>query len=672
MSFLLLLVTPSICFGSSARYTQLVREKQRKIEELEKCMGTNKGLQIAGISTLGLTAVGVAGNIAEAKIIKDNTKTIEKQNTTLQDKEKEYNRKKQQKAEEEAAEAARVAEYNRTHTLTIIATQDIARINGLAGNPGDSVITRGYEPEELPPSLRSQFADAVIKFMTNCKGHDDNKKSDNIKTTKFGGAWATTNWETYKTITSVSEEEATKKVIPEDYTEKTIVQCLINECNNGFYTPDSKQCIADESDEDEVEGNAITTEPGKNKKVVSTAPVVDKSKEKRAKTSTEQDPCGSEFLKQNNAVKAVYLEAEGGTMECFIQECKSGFHTTLNGKNYSIASKGLDSDVVCTKDTADQINKFKAACESPESGGTWRGTVCDCGPDKVENRKTHKCEDLDDDGVASQKKCKVATLNKLKAKDGIVEGNKCKVTECKGNLVKNETNTICECPSDKPVLNEKTFTCSAKTETTSGLQNASEPIQWTDDKISSNPEGYCSSQFKTEAGKACCLEIHVKKNAYNWDGKGMKCNCIGDLEWKNNKCVGPDKDVPDFSETKADLDKGKKLIGLYAEKNNLNLYCDDGFITKKLDDYLSCKDTDGRKYIFHFDSLTEKTNFSSIIDTICNMYGGKTKRVGSSRQACVGMDLDLCSHMGRSVHKVLPNVSASLHDDGLGQSCVLY
>lgn len=75
---LLISILPGIAFGASARFTQLVREKQQKMEQLEKCMGASKGLKIAGVSTLGLTAVGVAGNIAEAKMIDSNTKTIAK------------------------------------------------------------------------------------------------------------------------------------------------------------------------------------------------------------------------------------------------------------------------------------------------------------------------------------------------------------------------------------------------------------------------------------------------------------------------------------------------------------------------------------------------------------------------------------------------------------------
>ena len=77
-TILLISILPGIAFGASARFTQLVREKQQKMEQLEKCMGASKGLKIAGVSTLGLTAVGVAGNIAEAKMIDSNTKTIAK------------------------------------------------------------------------------------------------------------------------------------------------------------------------------------------------------------------------------------------------------------------------------------------------------------------------------------------------------------------------------------------------------------------------------------------------------------------------------------------------------------------------------------------------------------------------------------------------------------------
>jgi len=68
---------PNVCAAESASVSNLIREKQRKMAELEKCMGTSKGLKIAGISTLGVTAAGVAANVVEAKKIKDYDDKIE-------------------------------------------------------------------------------------------------------------------------------------------------------------------------------------------------------------------------------------------------------------------------------------------------------------------------------------------------------------------------------------------------------------------------------------------------------------------------------------------------------------------------------------------------------------------------------------------------------------------
>ena len=110
---LMIAIAPNICFGAGARYTQLVREKQRKMEELEKCMGSTQGLKIAGLSTIGLTAVGVAGNVAQAKKldeyesgIKSKEEELEKLNKDIAEKEAEI--KKAKEAEEAAAAEAAI------------------------------------------------------------------------------------------------------------------------------------------------------------------------------------------------------------------------------------------------------------------------------------------------------------------------------------------------------------------------------------------------------------------------------------------------------------------------------------------------------------------------------------------------------------------------------------
>lgn len=61
----------------------LIAEKQAKIKKLEKCKGTTKDLKIAGISTLGITAVGVGANIAEAVVLNDYKDKVSKEKTEL-------------------------------------------------------------------------------------------------------------------------------------------------------------------------------------------------------------------------------------------------------------------------------------------------------------------------------------------------------------------------------------------------------------------------------------------------------------------------------------------------------------------------------------------------------------------------------------------------------------
>ena len=71
VSGLVLSMIPGLCMGVNDRIYKLIQEKQAKMEKLEKCQGTTKKLKIAGLSTLGITAVGVGANIAEAVVLKD-------------------------------------------------------------------------------------------------------------------------------------------------------------------------------------------------------------------------------------------------------------------------------------------------------------------------------------------------------------------------------------------------------------------------------------------------------------------------------------------------------------------------------------------------------------------------------------------------------------------------
>lgn len=63
-------------FANSDQINQLIAEKQAKLEQLQKCRGTTKSLKIAGLSTLGITAVGVVANLAEAAVLKDTEEQL--------------------------------------------------------------------------------------------------------------------------------------------------------------------------------------------------------------------------------------------------------------------------------------------------------------------------------------------------------------------------------------------------------------------------------------------------------------------------------------------------------------------------------------------------------------------------------------------------------------------
>lgn len=78
ISSLILSLIPGFCLGVNDRIYKLMQEKQAKMEKLEKCQGTTKNLKIAGISTLGITAVGVGANIAEAVVLKNTKEDVEK------------------------------------------------------------------------------------------------------------------------------------------------------------------------------------------------------------------------------------------------------------------------------------------------------------------------------------------------------------------------------------------------------------------------------------------------------------------------------------------------------------------------------------------------------------------------------------------------------------------
>ena len=114
---------PSVSYSvpMTPQIRKLLEEKEEKIKQLEKCDGKRKGWMIAGVSTIGLTAVGVGINIAQANKSNKLSDQIDNANQELQRhethltqiqsqiSEKEREKAEVEKAAREAAERERAA-----------------------------------------------------------------------------------------------------------------------------------------------------------------------------------------------------------------------------------------------------------------------------------------------------------------------------------------------------------------------------------------------------------------------------------------------------------------------------------------------------------------------------------------------------------------------------------
>lgn len=82
LSFVALLNT-SYGVQMTPQISSLLEQKNAKIAELEKCDSNRKAWMIAGISTIGLTAVGVGVNIAQAQKSKNLSAQIDSKKSEL-------------------------------------------------------------------------------------------------------------------------------------------------------------------------------------------------------------------------------------------------------------------------------------------------------------------------------------------------------------------------------------------------------------------------------------------------------------------------------------------------------------------------------------------------------------------------------------------------------------
>lgn len=228
---LLISIIPSLCFGASARYTQLVREKQRKYDELQKCLGATKGLKIAGVSTLGLTAVGVSTNIAQSETKKSYDKKLERADEKLNNIKKQIDNKD--------------TNTNKNAGLTIAQAveNDIKDIKSSNAKPGSTVVLNGYLYKDLPAQLSIEVKTAVGEWVERCK---EWQGQDGIKTI------IANNYITNSTSNTLTADNETT-----DETD-TIAECNLapeGGCDEN-YTQNGDVCVA--KTDTSVQTNTIT------------------------------------------------------------------------------------------------------------------------------------------------------------------------------------------------------------------------------------------------------------------------------------------------------------------------------------------------------------------------------------------------------------------------------
>ena len=221
---LLSALIPNMVLGASASYSKLLHEKQRKMEQLEKCMGASKGLQVAGVSTLGLTAVGVAGNIYEAKTIKENESTIKSKQKTLEGLDAKLQAKKEEKIKKEAEKSKK--EEEKTKKEEIEQQEDIKPEIDEGKEEISAIKTTDFETVEDFDSFVDSLSVEEVTIGSSISIPTELLLNENVSS-------EIENWKSYcdsacgqsSSIHCVSEKVDEKQV-----DDKTVYTCLIDKC----------------------------------------------------------------------------------------------------------------------------------------------------------------------------------------------------------------------------------------------------------------------------------------------------------------------------------------------------------------------------------------------------------------------------------------------------------
>ena len=174
---LILSVFPMIASGDylDDKIADLTKQKLEKIAELEECQKSTKGLKIAGITTLGVSTVGIAANIGEAVALKKLDGQISEAETKLGDlDEKIQDKKDENERKEQQANTCGVQQCNPAERDAKIATLNAKTVVCVNGAWVPSACEDGFSGTTETCTLNSE----TVTYYMSCT--QDAKKCDSI------------------------------------------------------------------------------------------------------------------------------------------------------------------------------------------------------------------------------------------------------------------------------------------------------------------------------------------------------------------------------------------------------------------------------------------------------------------------------------------------------------
>ncbi|MEE1029753.1 MAG: hypothetical protein UIC65_01885 [Alphaproteobacteria bacterium] len=199
------------------KIASLTKEKLDKIAKLEECQKSTKGLKIAGITTLGVSAIGIGANIGEAVKLNKLEAQIGAAETNKSDLDKQISAAKEEKAKKEKA-----AEEE----------QERQAANNTCGNTVCTGVLA--KPDELNAKgvtcVNNEWKAAECK--ENFAGTQKSCKSNGITVTYYENCSA--NASTDETCQEITQEWLTQNHVKSVECDKTTRENYITECADSY------------------------------------------------------------------------------------------------------------------------------------------------------------------------------------------------------------------------------------------------------------------------------------------------------------------------------------------------------------------------------------------------------------------------------------------------------